>query len=129
MAFLLYRYLRKKYTNRQAAKSAPSTADEGHLVPGSSPGQKPERFESVLDSENATQARTDTGVNREENARIKAETRKIRIYRWKMIIGLLLPNFLAAVDVTIVAPAVPVISSHFSKAFYDLFVIFGTDSL
>lgn len=116
MAIFLYRYLRKKYTNRQAAKTAPNTADESHLVPGPSPGQKPEKYESILDGENATApGRTETGLNREENARIKAEARKIRIYRWKMIIGLLLPNFLAAVDVTIVAPAVPVISSHFNQ--------------
>ena len=30
--------------------------------------------------------------------------------------GLILPNFLASVDVTIVAPAIPAISSHFSKS-------------
>ena len=35
------------------------------------------------------------------------------IRRWKLILALFLPNFLASLDVTIVAPAIPAISSHF----------------
>ncbi|KAH7114219.1 major facilitator superfamily domain-containing protein, partial [Dendryphion nanum] len=115
MAYLLFKYLRGKYRNKQAANSTPNTADESHLVSEPSPGQKPEQLESILEGGNLPPSRTETNINREENARIQAESRKVRIYRWKMILGLLLPNFLAAVDVTIVAPAVPIISSHFNQ--------------
>lgn len=40
----------------------------------------------------------------------------MRIYRWKLIGGLLVPFFLASVDLTIVAAALPFIASHFSKS-------------
>ena len=103
MAYFLFKYLRRKYKERKAA-----TTDEGHLIPEVEPGRegKPETLNSP-DEHHAV-------YNAEENARIKAEAAKRRKYRWKMILGLILPNFLAAVDVTIVAPAVPQISSHFS---------------
>ena len=44
----------------------------------------------------------------------QAEKKRRRVYRWKLILALLLPNFLAAVDITIVAPALPTIASTFS---------------
>jgi MFS family permease len=50
----------------------------------------------------------------------KAEARKRNIRQWKLLIGLLLPNFLASVDVTIVAPAIPLISSDFSPSLLTL---------
>ncbi|KAG5204580.1 tRNA synthetases class II (D, K and N) family protein [Trichophyton interdigitale] len=45
----------------------------------------------------------------------KKEKHDARIYRWKLIAGLLLPYFLASVDLTIVAAALPFIASHFNK--------------
>lgn len=113
MAYLLFKYLRRKYKERQATK----TVDDSHLVPEPTSGQehKPERLEGLnVEDTQDTPAPTRTTINEEENARIKEETARRRRYRWKMIIGLILPNFLSAVDVTIVAPAVPEISSHFS---------------
>lgn len=44
----------------------------------------------------------------------KKEKHNARVYRWKLIAGLLLPYFLASVDLTIVAAALPFIASHFS---------------
>lgn len=38
-----------------------------------------------------------------------------RVYRWKLIIGLLLPYLLASLDLTVVATALPFIASHFQK--------------
>jgi hypothetical protein len=116
MAYLLFKHLRRKYKERHAATA---TTDESHLVPEVATRQEHESTakDEGVERENSgveIPARTQTTLNAEENARIKAETAKRRAYRWKMIIGLLLPNFLAAVDVTIVAPAVPTISSHFS---------------
>lgn len=45
----------------------------------------------------------------------KKEKHDKRVYRWKLITGLLLPYFLASVDLTIVAAALPFIASHFSE--------------
>lgn len=43
----------------------------------------------------------------------QAQTRDARIYRSKLIGGLLLPEILSSFDLTIVATATPFISSHF----------------
>jgi hypothetical protein len=45
----------------------------------------------------------------------KQEKRDARKYRWKLIIGLLLPYLLASLDLTVVATALPFIASHFSN--------------
>jgi hypothetical protein len=51
-----------------------------------------------------------------ECERCKKEKHDARVYRWKLIGGLLLPAFLASVDLTVVATALPFIASHFSKS-------------
>jgi hypothetical protein len=43
------------------------------------------------------------------------EKRRRRIYRWKLVLSLFPPAFLAAIDTTIVATALTTIASHFSK--------------
>ncbi|PGH14237.1 hypothetical protein AJ79_03212 [Helicocarpus griseus UAMH5409] len=45
----------------------------------------------------------------------KKEKHDARVYRSKLISGLLLPYFLASVDLTIVASAMPFIASHFNR--------------
>jgi hypothetical protein len=55
----------------------------------------------------------------EETAQQKAEARRRRIRQLKLMLGLVLPNFLAAMDVTIVAPAIPLISSHFGMSMHS----------
>ncbi|OJD18915.1 hypothetical protein AJ78_01101 [Emergomyces pasteurianus Ep9510] len=45
----------------------------------------------------------------------KKEKHDARVYRWKLIAGLVFPYFLASVDLTIVASAMPFIASHFNK--------------
>jgi hypothetical protein len=114
MAFLLYKHIRKRLHERSEAK----TAEEGHLMPNLSPENKRHnRLDSVEGvEENQTSAPPTRVLTESEVAQMKKEKHERRVYRWKMIIGLILPNFLAAVDVTIVAPAVPIISSHFSKS-------------
>jgi hypothetical protein len=42
------------------------------------------------------------------------EKRRRRIYRWKLVISLFFPAFVASVDLTIVATALTTIASHFS---------------
>jgi hypothetical protein len=111
MAYLLFKYIRRKVRERKA-----TTTDESHLVPEISSGQQnqPEGLEGHSSPSRTTS--NQTVINAEENARVKEEAARRTKHRWKMILSLLLPNFLAAVDVTIVAPAVPEISSHFSTS-------------
>lgn len=42
------------------------------------------------------------------------EKRQARVYRWKIILSLLIPNMMASMDLTITAAALPIIASHFS---------------
>lgn len=116
MAIYLFKLARRKYRENQAKKAVPTT-DDSHLVPNLA------RHHQKLDSNDHTQEasevttltqKRDDHVDAEEAARQKEESRKRTIRQWKLMIGLALPNFLAAVDVTIVAPAIPLISSHFS---------------
>lgn len=44
----------------------------------------------------------------------KQEKHDTRVYRWKLVGGLLLPHFLASIDLTIVAASLSFIASHFS---------------
>ena len=43
------------------------------------------------------------------------ERKRARIYRWKLILSLLVPNMMASMDATITATALPTIASHFCK--------------
>ncbi|KAI1497026.1 major facilitator superfamily domain-containing protein [Biscogniauxia marginata] len=45
----------------------------------------------------------------------KAEKKALRTYRWKLILGLLLPYALQALDVTIIASALPTIAHYFGQ--------------
>lgn len=45
----------------------------------------------------------------------KAEQRRKRVYRWKIVIGLFAPFTLQSLDTTIIASALPFIASDFSK--------------
>lgn len=44
-----------------------------------------------------------------------AEKKSARVYRWKVIVSLLIPNIMASMDLTIVATALPTIASHFCQ--------------
>jgi hypothetical protein len=114
MAIWLYRQTRNAIWEHQAKKAVPTT-DDSHLVPENELINFQHRR---LDSENdvkLTSPRAShslTGQTK-ENAQEKEEARQRNIQQWKLLLGLVLPNFLAAVDVTIVAPAIPLISSEF----------------
>jgi hypothetical protein len=44
-----------------------------------------------------------------------AEKKRAKMYRWKVILSLLIPNIMASMDLTIIATALPTIASHFCK--------------
>ncbi|KAH8731040.1 major facilitator superfamily domain-containing protein [Phaeosphaeriaceae sp. PMI808] len=94
MAIYLYKLIRRKIRENHAKKTVPTT-DDSHLVPEVAPSHA-------------------ASVSAKEDSKQKEETRRRRAHQWKLMLGLALPNFLAAVDVTIVAPAIPLISSHFN---------------
>ncbi|KAH7388865.1 hypothetical protein BKA66DRAFT_414747 [Pyrenochaeta sp. MPI-SDFR-AT-0127] len=119
MAIYLFKLVRRKVKERRAQEAIP-TVDESHLVPEVSPGQGQQAHHTPHNQcshSELTPSTENNGslVNAEEVAQHKAEARQRRIRQWKLMLGLALPNFLAAVDVTIVAPAIPLISSHFNR--------------
>ncbi|ORY13697.1 major facilitator superfamily domain-containing protein [Clohesyomyces aquaticus] len=119
MAFLLYKYIKRRINE----KKSPTSADD-HLVPeiALGPVQTPNGLSAeslhvtgANEHENVATTNKTPTPPAEEIARIKEEASRIRKYRWKMIAGLFIPTFLATIDFTIVAPAVPIISSHFNR--------------
>jgi hypothetical protein len=124
MAIYLFKIIRKKLREREAQKAIP-TADDSHLVPEYNPGQELEPIQSHYNhghSEPSSTAASHIDLTPEEAAQRKAQARQNKIRQWKLMLGLALPNFLAAVDVTIVAPAMPLISSHFSKSVFSQYL-------
>lgn len=66
------------------------------------------QVEGLLDSSSSSQAPGKCQI-------CQSQKRASRIYRWKLIAGLILPDLLSSLDLTIVATATPFISSHFSN--------------
>ncbi len=115
MAIWLFRQARGAIRKHQAKKAVPTTEDS-HLVPETTLSHQQQ---NKLNNENGVElssprASQSIAEHTKETAQEKAEARQQNIQQWKLLIGLVLPNFLAAVDVTIVAPAIPLISSDFS---------------
>jgi hypothetical protein len=122
MAYMLYKYIRRRVKERKAQTASFSTADQVHLSPYASPPSTANENNGALTASEAPLADQSSGItklqaakNTVENERTRQEARNLTRRRWKLIVGLVLPNFLAAVDVTIVAPAITTISSHFSR--------------
>lgn len=68
---------------------------------------------------------TPTPEDGEKCAICKKQQHDARVYRWKLIAGLVLPDLLSSLDLTIVATATPFISSHFSKSLPPLRALLG----
>ncbi|KAF2856133.1 MFS general substrate transporter [Plenodomus tracheiphilus IPT5] len=115
MAIYLFKLVRRKLREREAQKGIPTT-DESHLVPEHIASQQQSQA-SMNGTQNPHTRPYDGQINLitpEEAARQNSDSRRRTIRQCKLMLGLALPNFLAAVDVTIVAPAIPLISSHFN---------------
>jgi len=119
MAFYLFKLVREKIRENEAKKAIPTT-DESNLAP-----EVTGHHHQKLDSNDHTQdgaelealaRHRDDSVDEERVARKEEEARKRAARQWNLMLGLALPNFLASVDVTIVAPAIPLISSHFRES-------------
>lgn len=121
MAYMLFKYIRRKVKENQAKKEG-LPLEEGHSIPDvpRTPTRTNRDSHELLSSPEsltttALPAKTQATGNREEAERLRQKEKEARIRRWKLMLGLVLPNFLASIDVTIVAPAIPTISSHFSE--------------
>ncbi|KAJ6260058.1 Efflux pump FUS6 [Drechslerella dactyloides] len=68
---------------------------------------------SKEDRDRAQQVVTQPAVPRCEICR--EETRQRRKYRWRLILTLLIPNFMNSLDLTVIATAVPIIASDFAQ--------------
>lgn len=120
MAIYLFKFIRRKLREREAQKTIPTT-DDTHLVPEPASGQELQDYPNQHGHE-PSQGPTGSHVNfltPEEAAQQKAEARRRNIRQLKLMLGLVLPNFLAAMDVTIVAPAIPLISTHFGMSIHS----------
>jgi uncharacterized membrane protein len=118
MAFYLYKFIRRKIRENEAKKAVPTT-DDFHLLPEITPVQGRQQISHQNPQNGAIGIEAPRHsyvhqISAEEMADQKAEARKRNIRQMKLMLGLALPNFLASIDVTIVAPAIPIISSHFS---------------
>ncbi|KAJ8111534.1 hypothetical protein OPT61_g5895 [Boeremia exigua] len=115
MAIWLYRQARGAIREHQAKKAVPTTEDS-HLVPEARLSHQQHRRLDTEDGVELSSPRASPSIQEhtKETAQEKAEARQRHIQQWKLLLGLVLPNFLAAVDVTIVAPAIPLISSDFN---------------
>lgn len=117
MAIFLFKFIRGKLREREAQKAIPTT-DNSHLVPERTSAHE---LQDIVTNHNHTTSQDSTGshvnfLTPEEAAQQKSQDHKNKIRQWKLLLGLVLPNFLAAMDVTIVAPAIPLISSHFGMS-------------
>lgn len=101
-------------------KSGTKSQSCQHTIPSNPVG---ENYDETGRDEK-TQAEVEpTDHSRSSNPDIKSgkcqecarEKRAARGHRWKLIIGLMPAYFLASLDVTIVATALPFIASHFSE--------------
>jgi hypothetical protein len=111
MIYSLIQYIWRKMKESQTEPTRP-TSDDIHLVPAGDYGSSQDGSSALHKAQHEQESHVDP-ISDEEVARQEAEAQQRTIRQWKLMLGLALPNFLAAVDVTIVAPAIPLISSYF----------------
>jgi hypothetical protein len=127
MAIFLFKFIRRKIGENATKKTVPTTEDS-HLVPEVTPGQQQPQTLEQNREHGAINPRVSSNsyvdqTSAEDATLRKAEARKRNIRQIKLMLGLALPNFLAFIDVTIVAPAIPLISSHFSMLYHSSFFL------
>lgn len=133
---LAYRWARKKYQQRQQERDGepsqppPTNTIEVPIQPHSESAARDSatretsrKLESPFNAagnEASTAAQKDATAGAktekpEPTPEEKAEQRRKRSYRWKIVIGLFAPFTLQSLDTTIIASALPFIASDFSK--------------
>lgn len=105
-------YLYKKIRDKRQANASPSQQEYYNL---SERAEGPtSTFQNQRDSTGSGDAFLSSNMN--DQGANKANKRKMRIYRWRLIIGLFFPCMVESLNQTIVATALPFIGSDFSKS-------------
>lgn len=133
---LAYRWARKRYQQRQQGRDAepsqppPTNTIELPIQPHTEAATKdpttrePSRSldlpsNAVVNGASPAAAKDAKAVTKTEKPEAtpeeKAEQRRRRVYRWKIVVGLFAPFTLQSLDTTIIASALPFIASDFSK--------------
>ena len=122
---LLYIFLRKRYKQRHAAQDIDElTEDKQHNESPlhehqlSAANATAENRDAVIEEKGPTSDHTKIPAEKRDaknSPESIAEAKRARVYRWKLILSLLIPNMMASMDTTITATAMPIIASHFSK--------------
>lgn len=133
---LAYRWARKKHQQRQQRRDdepsqpPPTNTIEVPLQPHSASATRDsatrETSQSLKSPSNAAGNEASIAAKKDATAGAKtekpeptpeekAEQRRKRSYRWKIVIGLFAPFTLQSLDTTIIASALPFIASDFSK--------------
>jgi hypothetical protein len=127
--YLAYNYAKKRYTERQAAKTAGQTpskaegysqdgtqSDDARGLTASSDGPSvPSPYDPsplALTSGHTSPH----GTKPKETPEERADKKRRRKYRLKIILGLFLPFTLQALDTTIIASALKFIADDFSQS-------------
>jgi hypothetical protein len=114
---LLYRaFARRNAATPQSAGQQPNGAPSENIKePVTAQRESQDQGQSTDENKKGQEKEKDV-----PSSECKEETRRRRRYRWKLIFGLFLPYFLASVDTTIVATALPTIASHFGEQHISL---------
>lgn len=132
--FLAYRWARKKYQERQQerneAPSAPPTnsvdlplrtksaSGAGGIAASDVSRSLEGPSTTPLDGDHpATTEKASSKPKKPElTPKEKAQERRRRVYRWKVVLGLFAPFTLQSLDTTIIASALPFIAKDFSES-------------
>ena len=138
MCLILFRYIYKRRKNRDGPQRPERTKEQkkpnevplcehqlaatngvksdGVFDDKNSPNSDAAQVDDEKSSSPSTQQITDDKRGPKNCPECIAEKKRATVYRWKLILSLLLPNMMASIDLTIVATALPTIASHFSES-------------
>ncbi len=109
--YLAYKHLKKKHNQR---KEAERLAESGDAVPmnrySTATAEEPMSGEAVSNAKDSKGS-----AKKELTPEEQAEKKRRRKYRLKILLGLVAPFTLQALDMTIVASALPFIATDFSE--------------
>jgi hypothetical protein len=109
---IAYRYAKKKHSQRQKQQELSSDVPAINPVEQRTAAGLQNGWTELEDTRANGATATQDNIARED----LAEKKRKRKYRWKVLLGLALPFALQALDMTIIASALPYIATDFSKS-------------
>jgi hypothetical protein len=111
--FLIYKHYKKNHpSGRKPSRSSDSSVHPVNRLSNST--QAVNTTESGNHTDDNPPSKT-TRLSPESLVDSKKKKHDARVYRWKLFGALLLPYFIASLDLTIVATALPFIASAFGR--------------